>query len=343
MRKSTFNLIFFSLFLATSIGAQTYPDFTITDSDGEEHTLYEDYLDKGTTVMIKLFFVNCPPCNTIAPSVQELYEEWGEGNADVQFLELSILSSDDDTKVTGYKNRHSLTFPSAGGDGGSVAAIDGLRSGVFGPYFGTPSFAVIDTLGNVNYPITSTGAGTIAAISDALTAAGAVGLGSSNPEPYTVNIQAMDFFDNDINSPVVTLESEDGSVAYEININNPLIINDLATDYPGITQPHLRIEKLDEVTDKVSAIDLFIITKHILGKELIENDLLKISADTNGDNAITAIDLFALQRVILGKDLELPGRSSYIFVEDDVELMINPGQTDQIIFEGLKIGDLNGF
>jgi len=343
MRKSTLNLIIFGLFLSNTIIGQTYPDFTITDTEGIEHTLYEDYLDKGTTVMIKVFFVNCPPCNTIAPDVQELYVEWGEGNADVEFIELSILSSDDDAKVAGYKSQHGLTFIGAGGDGGSLAAVAPLQSGAFGPYFGTPSFAVIDTLGNVNYPILSTGAGTIAAVSDALTAAGAVGTPPVNPDPYTVDIQALDFFDNVINNPTVTLESQDGSVSYNIDINNPLVINDLSSDFPGITQPYLRIEKSDDVTDKLSAIDLFIITKHILGKELIDSDLLKISADTNGDNSITALDLFALQRVILGKDTELAGRPSFVFENDEVELNINAGQTDQIIFEGLKVGDLNGF
>ncbi|MDA8693064.1 redoxin family protein [Saprospiraceae bacterium] len=343
MRKSIFNFIIFGLFLSTTIIAQTYPDFTITDSDGLEHTLYEDYLDKGTTVMIKVFFVDCPPCNTVAPDIQELYVEWGEGNADVQFIELSIFSSDNDVKVSGYKALHGITFPGAGGDGGSVDAVGPLLSGTFGPFFGTPAFAVIDTLGNVNFPIPGSGSSRLAAISDALAEAGATGIIPSNPDPYTVNIAAIDFFDNVINTPHLTLESEDGSVSYDIDITAPLVINDITTEYPGITTPFLRIEKLDQVGDKLSAIDLFIITKHILGKELIDSDLLKLSADANGDSNITALDLFALQRVILGKDSELPAQSSYIFVDNEVELILNPGQTEQISFEGLKVGDLNGF
>ncbi len=344
MRKSILSFIILSFLGISVLNGQAYPDFTITDSEGIQHTLYEDYLDQGKTVLIKVFFVNCPPCNAVAPDIQELYVQWGEGQADVQFIELSTRASDDNADVNGYKNRHGLTFPGAGGEGDAIDALGPLLSGAYGQFFGTPSFAVIAPDGTVDHPIGGSGASRLQAINDAIEATGATGqTGNNNPEPSEFIITATDFFDNMINNPIVTLESQDGSTFYPIDISNTLTINDLATDYPGITTPYLRIEKLDQANDKVSAIDLFAITKHILGKELITSNLLILAADANGDNSITALDLFALQRLILGKDSELPNQPSYIFPNNEVELNLIPGQTQQINFEGIKTGDINGF
>ena len=121
------------LFLTQLIFAQIpAPDFTVTDTDGVEHTLYEDYLNNGTTVVLKIFFVACPPCNSIAPSVQSLYEDWGEGDFDVEFMELTNKTFDNDADVIGFKNMHGLTFPGISADGGSIEVVDTLTSGNWG-------------------------------------------------------------------------------------------------------------------------------------------------------------------------------------------------------------------
>ncbi|HQX45177.1 MAG TPA: hypothetical protein PK209_11520, partial [Saprospiraceae bacterium] len=56
------------LFLLPFIcSAAKAPDFTITDYNNKVHKLYSDYLNKEKVVVLKLFFVACPPCNAIAP------------------------------------------------------------------------------------------------------------------------------------------------------------------------------------------------------------------------------------------------------------------------------------
>ncbi|MEO6133330.1 MAG: redoxin domain-containing protein, partial [Saprospiraceae bacterium] len=104
--------------LSSFAAAQPAPNFMITDSWGSPHRLYEDYLDQGKTVVIELFFAACPPCNQIAPYVETLYQNWGSGQEEVQFLELSILSSDTDAKVNAYKASHDTSYPAASAQGG---------------------------------------------------------------------------------------------------------------------------------------------------------------------------------------------------------------------------------
>src|SRR4030095_2264533 len=140
-----YRYVFFIFFICLTLvaGAQVAPDFMVTDSWGTPHKLYDDYLNKGKTVVIELFFASCPPCNRMAPYVEALYQDWDGGQGDVQFIELSILATDTDAKVNSYKSNHFTTYPAAGGSGVSVQAAAPYKSGTFGPYTGTPTFIVI--------------------------------------------------------------------------------------------------------------------------------------------------------------------------------------------------------
>ena len=161
--------------------SQDAPDFTVTDSWGTTHSLYQDYLDQGKTVVIEVFFADCPPCNAIASSVEPLYQTWGAGQADVQFIELSILQSDTDAKVNTYKSNHNTTYPAVGGQGGSVAAVATYKSGLYGPYTGTPLFVVIAPDKSVNYDVSGNNIPTtIAALHAAIEATGAQGTSATS-------------------------------------------------------------------------------------------------------------------------------------------------------------------
>jgi len=154
---------------------QMAPDFTITDSHGNEHTLYADYLNQGKTVMIKIFFTTCPPCIAIAPYIQPLYEDWGEGNYDVEFFELSNKNFDTNVLVNAYQANHGQTFPGAGVEGGSLAAVAPYEQGQFGPFYGTPTFIVIAPDGTMDYDVRGfNNAETIAMLDAAIAATGAM-------------------------------------------------------------------------------------------------------------------------------------------------------------------------
>jgi thiol-disulfide isomerase/thioredoxin len=162
-------------FWVMDTSAQMAPDFTITDSHGNEHTLYADYLDQGKTVLIKIFFTTCPPCNAIASYMEPLYEDWGSGNYDVEFFELSDKNFDTDVKVNTYQTNHGQTYPAAGYEGGSLAAVAPYEQGQFGPFYGTPTFIVIAPDGTMDYDVRGfNNAETIAMIDAAIAATGAM-------------------------------------------------------------------------------------------------------------------------------------------------------------------------
>ena len=55
-------------------------------------------------------------CIAINSAWQDLYEEWGSGQNDVEFLEVSILVSDTNAKVKPSKNSYGLTMHGIGWD-----------------------------------------------------------------------------------------------------------------------------------------------------------------------------------------------------------------------------------
>jgi len=350
MQKSL--ILSFVLFAVAnvSLSAQLAPNFTITDTDGVEHNLYEDYLDRGKTVLIKVFFVNCPPCRAIAPSMQTLYEEWGSGNNDVQFIELSNKSFDSNADVKGYKDNFGLTFPGAGEDGGALDAVQPYVTGVFGSFFGTPEFAVISPNRSVNYGVGG-GSGTIAALDQAIAATGAQKPDEEEEEeeeeeelPSIIQVSMEDYFGNAIQNAEITLASESSSQEFPVTLNNGVLtFANFSDQYPGLSDPILRIRKTDEARSQLSALDILILIRHILNLAPITDPNLLLAADINGDNLTNAIDLITLQRVILGLLNEFPDRDAYQFPINNIPVELIPGETQVIQFIGVKTGDLNGF
>ncbi len=139
--KQLFTILTIVFFTAHFAVAQDAPDFSIVDTKGDPHTLYADYLDQGKTVVLDLFFVNCPPCNDLAPLLEPLYQEWGGGQGDVQFF--SITGIDNNAAIDGFKAQHGVTFPGAGTEGNGPATEQPYTSGQYGQFFGYPTLVVI--------------------------------------------------------------------------------------------------------------------------------------------------------------------------------------------------------
>lgn len=337
--SSIIALFIYCFSITQIVSAQQSPDWTVTDVDGVEHTLYEDYLDKDEIVVLKFFFVACPPCNRIAPDVQELYEEWGEGEEGVQFFEFTILGGDLDTDVRGYKDTHGLTFPAVSSEGGSLSAITPYSDGTFGTSIFTPSFAVIAPSGDVTYRVPGNGTTALNNISSIIEEIQA----STQTQPSVFNLSITDAFGAQLSGvSAILTNASDQSITYPVDIDSGFSITELSSDYPGITDPVIMLEKTDDIRRNITPLDLLLIRKHILGIIPINDPKLLEAADTNGDGTITPLDMLVLQKVILGIFTEFP-IDSYQFSPSMIPVSITPGESQDLQSVGIKTGDINGF
>jgi hypothetical protein len=114
--------------------------------------------------------------------------------------------------------------------------------------------------------------------------------------------------------------------------------------------------KHDDLSNGVSAIDLLLIQKHLLGKTSFTSLWQFIAADINHNGNVSAIDLVHLKKSLLGIYDQFPGNTIWRFGPMHQDLTGNDPErfneiavievTDQLSqnqdFIGIKIGDVNG-
>lgn len=136
MRPFTFQLLM--LLPVLMVHGQTAPDFSITDTDGQEWNLY-DQLGAGKTVMLDFFFVDCIPCQGQSPEVSIMYNDYLAAGEDV--LVLGISDRDQDPEMVQFDITYNIDYPTAGTDGGGDTVTLLYQS--WFPFFGWPSYGVI--------------------------------------------------------------------------------------------------------------------------------------------------------------------------------------------------------
>lgn len=336
--------------LSNALSSQTAIDFTFTDTDGQDHTLYEDYLDKGKTVLIDFFFVDCPPCNTFAPFLKEIYEDWGEGQDDVEFFSLSSKSWDSNSDVKGFEDLHGLTNPGAGEDGGAFDVFQTYLESDFGPIFGSPYFMVIAPNGTVFDDVDGPGLiGRIDAINEAI--ADAMELTDTiivDPEPmvdtFRININLRDTEDKIVNDVTYTLMSSDGSQPHypiTLDASGQLLIIDFEATYPGLNDPIITLSKEGDYLDGVFTTDIIFILRHLLGIQPFSQDYQTIAADVNNDGKVTAADMSEIRKTILEQQDEFSSLISWKFNPENIAIdTMTPGTFDLEV-QAIKIGDVN--
>ncbi len=349
MKHFAITILFF--ILGQTISAQDAPDFTVTDSQGDIHHLYSDYLDQGKTVVLKLFFVECPPCASIAPLFEGLYQTWGAGNADVEFICMTTKNwnSNNNAGVAAYLTSHNLTYLGVGNDGGSLDATEPYTSGSFGGYYGTPTFVVIAPDKSVIYNPNggSTLEGRIEAINQAIISTGAVGGGSNSQTIFNINLS------NTVDS--VFLQNGDGSNRVLISSTDDVYTIALPDDiaYPGISDPHLFMVKNEDPSIGLNIVDIIKTKRHTLFLEPFQNPLSLIAADLNSDGSINIGDIVTLTRLALLIYDGLPdGSPMFRFISDQcpdtdssclngIPLLLNPGTTNNLAIDVIKMGNVS--
>jgi thiol-disulfide isomerase/thioredoxin len=327
-------------FCTLTIGAysQTMHNFTVTDSGGNIHRLYEDYLDQGKTVVLKFFFTTCPPCNAIAPQWQQKYVAWGSGLHDVQFIEPTTITSDNNSKVSAYKTMHGLTLPSISHEGNAPAIVDPFKAGTYGGWFGTPSFVVIAPNKSIQFPVSFSNL-------DAAIAATGAQMPGSGPVPITVNL-SINTNNYTVGADHVKFYLRSANTTqpkYEIKKNGQgqYSLKYPSTDFPVITAPEVYMESnAADLQAGITSFDLVQIQKHILGITPFTSEANRIAADVTLDDRITAFDLVTLRKLILGIIVDFPA-PSYRSIPDKISINALQGATQTFNFTIVKIGNIN--
>lgn len=120
---------------STYANGATVNNFTVTDTEGNTHTLY-DITATGKYVFLDFFFDTCPPCQATSPHFNELYDKYGCNTGDIYCLAINN-GTDSDAEVDAYEATYGGTFhhaPAVSADGGSAAVDSDFGVGAYPTY-----------------------------------------------------------------------------------------------------------------------------------------------------------------------------------------------------------------
>lgn len=333
-------LLLFSFLLTTinfTLTAQKAPDFAVVTTDDETISLYEDFLNEGKSVVIELFFVDCPACKNFAPFIADLHKKMVAQEIAVNFISLSVVSDDNNETVNEFKKTfdHDWYFAHSGGK--SFEAAEPYKDGTFGTYFGAPTIIVISPDGTVNY---------IKRV-----------FGDNNG--YIDNIETaiiesqIAFNENNPVTAIITggINTTDGTGLGGVEIKlTGAVDTTIISDENGVFQTAslvatenytVSLEKNTNPVNGVTTLDIVLISKHILGIDTFTTNYQQIAADVNRSGAITTFDLVQMRQLILGINDHFPNVPSWVF--DPAEVTVSSlSELGDLSFTGIKMGDLNG-
>jgi hypothetical protein len=182
-----------------------------------------------------------------------------------------------------------------------------------------------------------------------------------------ISVQDPNFVCPDLAASITgTIENEFQEVIEEVTVT---LSDDNGMNIPVITGPtgvfqfsqtygdfEVTPDKDINYLNGVTTYDLVLISKHILGIELLDSPYKMIAADANNSYSITALDLVKIRALILHLEDEFTNNTSWRFVDQDYVFPnpANPWQEDFPEFIGLtstavpanftalKVGDVNG-
>ncbi len=138
-----FLIIFFQYqFYASSQIIDTLPDVKLIDINGNVHNTYSDYLDQGKSLVIDFFTVSCSSCLLYAPTVQEVFQDFGCNEFDLKFL--AVNYNEPDSLVYDFVDSTGIEFPAISGQEGKGHDLC-LELNLYA----FPTILVVDTTGYI--------------------------------------------------------------------------------------------------------------------------------------------------------------------------------------------------
>lgn len=142
MKRLLLSAAFMSALCSTSIAqVSTYSvgdvvdDFTVTDTHGNEISLYE-ITANGQYVYLDFFFDTCPPCQGTSPIFGDFYDKYGCNGGDIFCLAVNN-GTDSDAEVIAYEDEYGGSghhAPAISADGGGGAVTTAFGVGAFPTY-----------------------------------------------------------------------------------------------------------------------------------------------------------------------------------------------------------------
>ena len=144
MKKVILILLALTLFLAVSASAEEesqllgkpFPDFTVTDIDGNTFTLSEALKDHEA-VLINFWATWCGPCRNEFPAINKVYEEYKDK---VAFIALSTEPKDSNEKISSFRQENGLTLPMGRDEGRELYGTTKMKN--------IPVTVIVDRFGN---------------------------------------------------------------------------------------------------------------------------------------------------------------------------------------------------
>lgn len=116
-----------------------FPDFTVTDTEGNRFTLSEKLQDHEAA-LINIWATWCPPCGAEMAFLNEAYEQYKDR---VAFIALSCEENDTLETIAAYREARSLSFPMGRDEGDSLHLYTGGE--------GIPTTVIVDRFGNAAF------------------------------------------------------------------------------------------------------------------------------------------------------------------------------------------------
>ena len=121
---------------APELLGKPFPDFTVTDTEGNTFTLSKA-LEDHEAVLINFWATWCGPCQAEFPLLNEVYKKYGDR---VAFIALSVEGNDTLETIAAFRGENGITFPMGRDEN---QALFGLTASQ-----GIPTTVVVDRFGN---------------------------------------------------------------------------------------------------------------------------------------------------------------------------------------------------